>query len=76
MSKFSVNSANVTFVSYALLCWHNKLTIPWLFHQTNEFERIILYTNIMYLKASSECKQSLLFWRKMGDEAVDHEMDL
>ena len=39
-----------------LLCQHNKSTIWWLFHQTNEFSQNILYTNIMYQKVSIDVK--------------------
>ena len=37
-------------------------------------KEIILYTNIMYLKAF--VKENLyFFWEKWGNEAMDHEMD-
>ncbi len=41
------------------------------FHQTNEFARNILRTNIMYL-----CRNLKFFGEKWEDEVVDHEMDL
>ncbi len=46
-----------------------------LFRQTNELARNILRTNIMYLKASADVKISAV-GGKLGDEAVDHKMDL
>ena len=57
----------------------NKIILPiWrLFCQTNEFTGNILYTNITYLvKASADQCKSSTVRRQMGDEAVDHEMDL
>ncbi len=35
----------------------------------------MLYTNIMYLKASS-VKISTIFGEKLGNEAMDHAIDL
>ena len=44
--------------------------------QMNLQEITILYIHNMYIKASTDVKISTFFGEKIGDEAVDHRMEL
>ncbi len=54
-----------------LSCQHNKSTIRSFFHQTNEFARNILHTNILYLKASTAVKIATFFGEIWGVDSMD-----
>ena len=61
---FTVSYCGIGYYAWHLLCLHNKSTIQRLFHQTIEFARNISYTNILYLKNSTDVKILTFFGEK------------